>query len=57
MIGNLPHLPDNPYVIAGKVAVRYATDLQHPWRRIRELAGLGDVRIHDLRHTYVFHPG
>ena len=23
-----------------------------PWRRIRKLAGLDDVRIHDLRHTY-----
>jgi integrase len=26
--------------------------MQHPWRRIRERAGLNDVRIHDLRHTY-----
>jgi integrase len=25
---------------------------QHPWRRIREAAGLVDVRIHDLRHTF-----
>uniref|UniRef100_UPI0022EA3FE3 tyrosine-type recombinase/integrase n=1 Tax=Parasedimentitalea psychrophila TaxID=2997337 RepID=UPI0022EA3FE3 len=31
---------------------QYATDLQHPWRRIREPAGIPDVRIHDLRHTY-----
>ena len=48
----LPRLPDNPYVIAGKVPGRYATDLQAPWRRIRARAGLDDVRIHDLRHTY-----
>ena len=27
-------------------------DLQHPWRRIRKAAGLDDVRIHDLRHTF-----
>jgi site-specific DNA recombinase len=26
--------------------------LQHPWRRIRKTAGLADVRIHDLRHTF-----
>ena len=26
--------------------------MQHPWRRIRARAGLDDVRIHDLRHTY-----
>jgi integrase len=52
ILGALPRLPDNPYVIAGKVPGRYATDLQHPWRRLRERAGLHDVRIHDLRHTY-----
>ena len=23
-----------------------------PWERIRERAGLGDVRFHDLRHSY-----
>ena len=28
------------------------TDLQHPWRRIRARAGLRDVRIHDLRHSF-----
>jgi integrase len=26
--------------------------MQKPWRRIRKLAGLEDVRIHDLRHTF-----
>lgn len=26
--------------------------LGHIWRRIRDEAGLGDVRLHDLRHTY-----
>jgi integrase len=39
-------------VIVGKVAGKHATDFQHPWRRIRERAGLAGVRIHDLRHTY-----
>src|SRR3546814_3879959 len=29
-----------------------SSDLQHPWRRIRAKAGLDDVRIHDLRHSY-----
>ena len=26
--------------------------MQKPWRRIRKLATLPDVRIHDLRHTF-----
>ncbi len=25
---------------------------RHPWRRIRARAGLDDVRIHDLRHSF-----
>ncbi len=27
-------------------------NLQKPWRRIRARAGLEDVRLHDLRHTF-----
>ena len=42
----------NPYVICGKLEGGYITDFQKPWRRIRELAGLDDVRIHDLRHSF-----
>ncbi|NOC85621.1 site-specific integrase [Ruegeria sp. HKCCD6428] len=52
VLSTLPRLPDNPYVITGAVPGHYATDLQKPWRRIRKRAGLNDVRIHDLRHTY-----
>lgn len=52
ILGQIPRIPGNPYVIAGKIVGQFATDLQHPWQRIRALAGLNDVRIHDLRHTY-----
>ena len=52
VLTHLPRSPGNPYVIEGKIAGKYATDLQHPWRRIRARAGLAGVRIHDLRHTY-----
>ena len=43
---------DNPWVITGRKPGRHLTDLQHPWRRIRAKAGLDDVRIHDLRHSF-----
>ena len=42
----------NPYVITGTAEGAHLTDLQKPWRRIRKVAGLEDVRIHDLRHTF-----
>ncbi len=42
----------NPWVIAGRKPESHLTDLQHPWRRIRARAGLEDVRIHDLRHSF-----
>ena len=43
---------DGPWVIAGRKPGNHLTDLQHPWRRIRARAGLEDVRIHDLRHSF-----
>jgi integrase len=48
----LPRVSNNPYVIVGKKEKAHLTDLQHPWRHIRKAAGLSDVRIHDLRHTF-----
>jgi integrase len=52
VLRSIERLPDNPYVIAGTVPGQHLTDLQRPWRRIRARAGLGDVRIHDLRHSF-----
>ena len=43
---------DHAYVIPGAVKGKPLVNLQKPWRALRELAGLDDVRIHDLRHTF-----
>lgn len=43
---------DNPYVICGIIQCSPLINLQKPWTRIRSIAGLDDVRIHDLRHTF-----
>ena len=52
VLANLRREEDNPWVIAGRLPGSHLTDLQKPWRRIRARAGLEDVRIHDLRHSY-----
>ena len=50
--GVLATLPrDNPWVIADRKPGTHLIDLQRSWRRIRAHAGLGDVRVHDLRHS------
>ena len=43
---------DNPWVIAGRRPGTRIASLHYPWGRIRRLAGLDDVRIHDLRHSF-----
>ena len=52
LLESLPRDDDNPWVIAGRKSCSHLTDLQHPWRRIRERAELPNVRIHDLRHSF-----
>lgn len=52
ILENIERVDENPYVFVGKREKQHITDLQRPWRRIRARAGLSDVRIHDLRHTF-----
>jgi integrase len=42
----------NPWVIVGIKPCAHLTDLQPFWQRVRSRAGLNEVRIHDLRHTF-----
>ena len=43
---------DNPYVFCGVKQGQPIINIQKPWRRIRAMADLDDVRLHDLRHTF-----
>jgi integrase len=52
ILTGLPRLEGNPFVICGKREGARLINLQKPWRRIRKAAGLDDVRIHDLRHSF-----
>ena len=48
----IPRSPENPWVIAGQRPGKRLTGLHHYWRPVRDRAGLADVRLHDLRHSY-----
>lgn len=48
----IPKIDGNPYVITGRKEGQHLTDMQKPWRRLRKRAGLDDLRIHDLRHSF-----
>ena len=52
MISDLPRVPGNPWVIPGRNAGAPLRNLQYPWEILRARAGLEDVRIHDLRHSF-----
>lgn len=52
VLDSIPRIDGNPYVICGGREGAYLVNLQKPWSRIRSVAGLDDVRIHDLRHSF-----
>lgn len=52
ILTTLPRLKNNGYVICGGKAGSHLVNLQKPWVVIRNRAGLSEVRIHDLRHSF-----
>lgn len=43
---------DSPWVIRGRHGQAHLVNLTKPWKRICARAGLKDVRLHDLRHSF-----
>jgi integrase len=41
-----------PYIVAGAINGEPFKNLWRAWKIVRTLAGLPDVRLHDLRHSY-----
>jgi integrase len=39
-------------VVPGERHGRHLVNLEKPWRKVREIAQLPDVRLHDLRHSF-----
>jgi integrase len=52
ILSELPRLECNPFVFAGGQPGKPTGALVKVWERVRERAGLADVRMHDLRHSY-----
>jgi integrase len=52
VLANTDRLEGNPYVIFGSKKGHHFVGLPKFWNRIRDKAGLGDVRLHDLRHSF-----
>lgn len=42
----------NPYVFCGNIPGKPLVNIRGTWRKVRTLAGIPDVRIHDLRHSF-----
>ncbi|HZL30248.1 MAG TPA: tyrosine-type recombinase/integrase [Pseudolabrys sp.] len=47
-----PRIDGNPYIFPSEVTGKPSASLFFPWDRIRQRAGLDDVRLHDLRHSF-----
>jgi len=52
LLTTLPRLDGNPFVVPGERQGRHLVNLEKPWRKVREIAQLPDVRLHDLRHSF-----
>ncbi|MCY4502718.1 MAG: site-specific integrase, partial [Alphaproteobacteria bacterium] len=46
---------DSQYVFPNAAGDGPMNNLGYRWRKLRDLAGLDDVRIHDCRHTFASH--
>jgi integrase len=52
LLQDVQHIDGNPWVIFGTLPGKPLSDLQPFWQPVRARAGVKDVRIHDLRHTF-----
>jgi integrase len=52
VLADLPRLEGNPHVFPGRKDGLPRDGLDRPWSVIRKAAGLDELRIHDLRHSF-----
>jgi integrase len=52
LLRSIPRLENNLYIFPSPITGRPSPSMHFPWFRIRERAGLLDLRLHDLRHSF-----
>jgi integrase len=52
LLRSMPRESGNEFIFPAPTTGRPSPSLWFPWKRIRDRAGLGDVRLHDLRHSF-----
>ena len=53
VIDAIPHYrPDCPFLFPARPPTRHIDNFEYQWHRIRNVAGLPGLRIHDLRHSW-----
>jgi len=52
LLRSIAQLPGNPYIFPSSATGRPSPSMYFPWHRIRVRAGLADLRLHDLRHSF-----
>ena len=52
LLQELPRIADNPRVVPGMRSDSASAAIDYTWSRVRTAAGLTDVRLHDLRHSF-----
>ncbi len=52
VLAGIKRVEGSPWVMPGQGPGDHFKSIDNLWQRVRSLAGLEDVRIHDLRHSY-----
>ena len=52
LLRSVQRTPGNAYIFPSPITGEPSPSLHYPWIRIRDRAGLKDMRVHDLRHSF-----
>jgi integrase len=56
LLETLPRLDRNPFVLPGANPGEHLKEIKRVWYAVRHAAGLDEVRLHDLRHSFASVP-